>query len=42
MNGMTGIGVAPKLASFMYAIIYMLIIYIPAWILYRKKIFIKL
>jgi predicted acyltransferase len=42
MDGMTGIGVAPKLASFMYAIIYMLIIYIPAYILYRKKIFIKL
>jgi predicted acyltransferase len=42
MNGMTGIGVTPKLASFMYAVIYMLIIYIPAYILYRKKIFIKL
>jgi predicted acyltransferase len=42
MEGMTGIGVAPKLASFMYAIIYMLIIYVPAYILYKRKIFIKL
>jgi predicted acyltransferase len=42
LQGMAGIGVAPKLASFMYAIIYMLIVYIPAYILYRKKIFIKL
>ena len=36
------IGITPKLASFIYAIIYMLIIYIPTYILYRKKIFIKL
>lgn len=41
MNAMSGIGMAPKLASFIYAIIYMLIIYIPAYILYKKKIFIK-
>jgi predicted acyltransferase len=42
MEGMTEIGVDAKLASFLYAILYMLIIYIPAYILYRKKIFIKL
>jgi predicted acyltransferase len=42
MEGMTEIGVDAKLASFLYAVIYMLIIYIPAYILYRKKIFIKL
>ncbi len=42
MHGMTGIGVAPKLASFMYAIIYMLIVFVPAYILYWRKIFIKL
>ena len=42
MEGTTGIGVSAKLASFLYAVIYMLIIYIPAYILYRKKIFIKL
>ena len=41
MDGVTGIGVAPELASLMYAVIYMLIIYIPALILYNKKIFIK-
>jgi len=41
MEGMTSIGIPAKLASFMYAVIYMLIIYIPALILYRKKIFIK-
>ena len=39
MDGLTGIGIAPKLASFSYAIIYMLIIYVPAYILYRTKIF---
>jgi predicted acyltransferase len=41
MDGVTGIGIAPKLASFLYAIIYMLIIYVPAYILYRRRIFIK-
>jgi predicted acyltransferase len=41
MDGVTGIGVAPKLASLLYAIIYMLVIYIPAYILYRNKIFIR-
>lgn len=41
MDGLTGIGIAPKLASLSYAIIYMLIIYVPAYLLYRKKIFIK-
>ena len=42
MDAMTGIGVSDKFASFIYAIVYMLIIYIPTYILYRKKIFIKL
>lgn len=41
MDGMTGIGIGAKLSSALYAIIYMLIIYVPAYILYRKKIFIK-
>jgi predicted acyltransferase len=41
MDGLTGIGLAPKFVSMVYAIIYMLIIYIPAYILYRYKIFIK-
>ena len=42
MEFMTNIGLQAKLASFMYAIMYMLIIYIPTYILYKKKIFIKL
>jgi predicted acyltransferase len=42
MDSMTGMGISAKFASMMYAIMYMLIIYIPAYILYRKKIFIKL
>jgi predicted acyltransferase len=41
MDGMTGAGMDPRLASFIYAILYMLVIYIPAYILYKKKIFIK-
>ena len=41
MNAATGIGFSSKLASLCYAIIYMLIIYIPTYILYKKKIFIK-
>jgi len=36
------IGVSPKLASLIYAIIFVLIIYIPASYLFKKKIFIKL
>jgi len=41
MDGMTSAGIPPKLASLAYAIMYTLIIYIPACLLYRKKIFIK-
>jgi predicted acyltransferase len=41
MNGLTNAGVAPKLASFGYAVLYMLIIYIPAYVLYKKRIFIR-
>jgi predicted acyltransferase len=41
MSGLTTIGFHAKLASLLYAVIYMLIIFIPAYILYRKKIFIK-
>jgi len=41
MDGMTSLGLDAKLASLIYAVIYMLIIYVPALILYRKKIFIK-
>ena len=41
MDGMTSVGFDPRFASFLYALIYMLIIFVPALILYRKKIFIK-
>lgn len=41
MDGLTAVGIGPKLASAGYAVLYMLIIYIPAYLLYRKKIFIK-
>jgi predicted acyltransferase len=41
-NVFTSIGMGEKLASMLYAIIYVCIIFLPAVILYRKKIFIKL
>ncbi len=41
MNVLTQIGIDPRFASMLYAVIYMLIIFVPALILYRKKIFIK-
>ncbi len=42
MDGLTGIGFDPKLASLCYALLFTGICYIPAYILYKKKIFIKL
>jgi predicted acyltransferase len=41
-DAFTSLGMAPKVASMIYAIVYVCIIFIPALILYRKKIFIKL
>jgi predicted acyltransferase len=41
VNGLHEFGVSLKFASFTYAVLYMLIIFIPVYILYRKKIFIK-
>jgi len=41
MNGMTSIGFDPRFGSMLYAVIYMLIIFVPAFIMYRKKIFIR-
>lgn len=41
MDGLTNVGVAPKMASLLYAILYMLIIFVPSYYLYKKKIFIK-
>lgn len=40
-DGLVNLGISPKLASFLWAIGYVLILYIPAYILYKKKIFIK-
>ncbi len=42
VDGLTGLGLAPKFVSFLYAVCYMLVCYIPAYILYKKKIYIKL
>ena len=42
VNTLVDSGVYPKVASLLYAIIYVIIIYIPAYYLFKKKIFIKL
>ena len=42
MEGVTSLGVAPKLASLFYALLYAGIIWLPAKYLYYKKIYIKL
>jgi predicted acyltransferase len=41
-NFFTSIGGAPKFVSMIYALIYVGILFIPAYILYKRKIFIKL
>ena len=41
MKWMPEVGFSQKFASFTYAILYMLIVFVPVYILYRKKIFIK-
>lgn len=38
----TGIGLSAKLSSLVYALLFVAFCFIPAWMLYRKKIFIKL
>lgn len=40
-NGLVDIGMVPKLASALWSFTYMFICFIPAYIMYRKKIFIK-
>ena len=42
MSGLQSIGMSGHLASFLWAITYMLFIYLIIYILYRKKIFIKI
>ncbi len=41
IDTMTGMGMEAKLASFLYALFYVGIIFIPSYFLYKKKIFIK-
>ena len=41
-GGMVNIGIYAKTASLIWAILYMLMCYVPAYYLYKKKIFIKL
>ena len=42
VNGLASAGADPRLASLLYALLFVAINFIPAWLLYRKKIFIKL
>jgi len=42
VNALMGIGVLPELASMLFAILFVSINFIPAWLLYQRKIFIKL
>jgi hypothetical protein len=42
MDSFIGMGLEPKFVSLMTALLYIGILFIPAWILYRKKVFIKL
>ena len=42
VNTLVDSGVYPKVASLLYAMLYVVIIYIPAYYLFTKKIFIKL
>ncbi len=41
MDGLTAIGFNPYLASFLWALFYCLICFIPVYFLYKKRIFIK-
>jgi predicted acyltransferase len=42
VNGLITMGVAPNLASLLYALFFVSINFVPAYFLYRRKIFIKL
>jgi predicted acyltransferase len=41
MDALTGVGVQPALASAVYAVLYTAVIFLPAYVLYRLRIFIK-
>jgi predicted acyltransferase len=38
----TGLGLAPELCSLLYAVFYVAVIFVPVYVLFRKKIFVKL
>ncbi|RCR67731.1 acyltransferase family protein [Larkinella punicea] len=42
VTALTGLGFDPRLASMLYALFFVCVNFIPAYLLYRKKIFIKL
>ncbi len=42
VHGFSDAGADPRLGSLIYALLFVCINFIPAWLLYRKKIFIKL
>jgi len=42
MDGVIAIGGSQKLASFLYALVYVMIIFVPIYFLYKRKIFIKI
>jgi len=42
MKGLTGVGCSAELASLLYALLFAVFNFFPAWWLYRKKVFIRL
>lgn len=42
MQAAKSLGMMPEIASMVFALCFVLINFIPAWLLYRKKVFIKL
>lgn len=42
MKGLIGLGIMPELASFIWAVFFLIMCFIPVWILYRKQIFLKI
>lgn len=42
VRGLNNAGTDPRLASLIYALLFVCVNFIPAWLLYRKKIFIKM
>jgi predicted acyltransferase len=42
MNSLTAAGVSAQMASLTYALLYVGVVFMPVYLLYRKKIFIRL